>query len=375
MDPSTSLADLQTFLRMVQFSSRFIPNLASVSAILWDLTKSKNEFQWHRKHQAAVNSIKQMITYSTSLQYFDGSKPVTVQLDASTRGLGATLQENGPVEYRSKLLMETEQRYSNIEREILGVVCGLEKFHYYIYDRHVVIETDHKPLETIFKKHLSSAPPRIARMMLPIQKYDVQIKYVPGKDIPLADALSRLNPCSGDCIEGLDVSMHEISMNFNASPTRIQQIQSETAKYPHLHAYWNYREELTVANGVILKCVRIVIPKSLQPEVLNQVHYAHQGAEKCKLRAKGSVFWANINADIEETVKTCSPCQHNQKMNIKEPLTPHDVPPRPWHTLATDLFFWNNDSYLLVCDYFSKFALVRKLKSLVIFILTLLLHI
>ena len=71
-------------------------------------------------------------------------------------------------------------------------------------------------------------------MMLRIQKYDVQIKYVPGKDIPLADALSRLNPCSDDSIEGLDVSMHEISMHLNASPTRIQQIQSETAKDPVL---------------------------------------------------------------------------------------------------------------------------------------------
>ena len=119
-------------------------------------------------------------------------------------------------------------------REMLSVVYGLEKFHYYIYGRHVVIETNHKPLETIFKKHLSSAPRRIARMMLRIQKYDVQIKDVPGKDIPLADAFSRLNPCSGDCIEGLDVSMHEISMHLNASPTRIQQIQFKNAKDPVL---------------------------------------------------------------------------------------------------------------------------------------------
>ena len=72
------------------------------------------------------------------------------------------------------------------------------------------------------------------RIMLHIQKYDVQITYVPGKDIPLADTLSWLNPCPGDCIEGLDVSIHEISMHLNTSPTRIQQIQSETAKDPVL---------------------------------------------------------------------------------------------------------------------------------------------
>ena len=128
IDPSTSLADLQTFLGMVQFLSRLIPNLAYVSAILWDLTKSKNEFQWHPEHQAAVNSIKQMIASSTSLQYFDGSKPVTVQVDASTRGLGANLlHENGPVEYRSKLLTETEQRYPTLRERDTGCCLWIRK--------------------------------------------------------------------------------------------------------------------------------------------------------------------------------------------------------------------------------------------------------
>lgn len=92
---------------------------------------------------------------------------------------------------------------------------------------------------------------------------------------------------------------------------------------------------------MILKGTRVLIPKSLQAEVLNQLHYAHQQAEKCKLRAKESVFWVNINADLKEMVKGCGPCQHNQKMNTREPLTPHDVPQKLWHTLGSDIFFWN----------------------------------
>ena len=125
------------------------------------------------------------------------------------------------MEFASKLLTETEGRYSNIEREMLAVLFGLEKFHYYAYGRPVVVESDHKPLEAIFKKHLSSAPPRIARMMLRIQKYDVQIKYVPGKDIPVADALSRISSCCGKAIQGLDVSIHEVHLHLNASPTSV----------------------------------------------------------------------------------------------------------------------------------------------------------
>lgn len=174
MHPSTSRADIRTFLGMFQVLSRFISNLAKVSEVLWDLIKSSNESQWFAEHQVEVENVKRLIISPKS--------PMIIQVDASMRGLGETLyQDKGPVEYRSKLLTETECRYSNIYREMLGIVYALEKFHYYAYRRHVIVETDRKPLQSIFKKYLSSAPPRIARMMLRIRKYDVEIKYVPGK--------------------------------------------------------------------------------------------------------------------------------------------------------------------------------------------------
>ena len=231
MDPSTSLADLQTFPGMIQFLSRYLPNLASHSATLWDLTKRDSEFHWQPQHQQAVDKIRKAITSANSLQYFDHTKPVIIQVDASSRGLGATLlQDKGPIEYRSKLLTEAESCYSNIEREMLAIVHDLEKFHYYVYERGVTVETDHKPLQAIFKEHLATAPPRIAKVMLGVQKYDAEIKYIQGKNILLADALSRISPCPGDTIEGLDVSVHELHLHFNASPTRIAQIKEETAK-------------------------------------------------------------------------------------------------------------------------------------------------
>ena len=203
---------------MVQFLSRFVPGLATLAADLWVLTTS--EFVWSPEHQTAVERIKKEITSPKSLQYFDSSKSITIQVDASQRGMGAVLlHDKGPVEFASKLLTEMEAQYSNIEREMLAVLFGLEKFHYYAYGRPVVVFTDHKPLEAIFKKHLASAPPRISQMMLRIQKYDVQIKYVPGKDVPVADALSRVSSCRDDILPGLNVTIHKVLLSLNVSPT------------------------------------------------------------------------------------------------------------------------------------------------------------
>ncbi len=223
-------------------------------------------------------------------------------------------------------------------------------------------------------------------MLLRIQRYNYDLKYVPGKDISLADALSRVTPCPEGEIKDLDISIHEIHSQINASPSRIIEIKEETAKdavlsllretimtgWPEtlkdcpssLHGYWNYRDELAVEDGLILKGTRIVVPKAMRPAVLEQLHYAHQGIEKCKLRAKGSVFWDGINNDIENAVRKCPACQAHQPSQQKETLLPHDIPPRPWHTLATDLFHWEAETYLLVADMFSKFPLIRRLTSM-----------
>ena len=93
----------------------------------------------------------------------------------------------------------------------------------------------------------------------------------------------------------------------------------------------------------------------------NYCYTSHQGIEKTKLRARTSVFWRNLNRDIEEVTKACKICQGFQTKQAREPLIPSDVPPRPWHTIGTDLFYSNGDEYLIVADYYSKYPFVRKI--------------
>ena len=127
------------------------------------------------------------------LKYYDRNKPMILQCDTSLKGLGACiLQDNKPIAFASKSLTDTETRYANIERELLAIVFGCEKFHTYLYGRSFVVESDHKPLEMICLKNLISAPVRLQRMLLRLQQYDMVITYQPGKEMLLADALSHL---------------------------------------------------------------------------------------------------------------------------------------------------------------------------------------
>ena len=81
----------------------------------------------------------------------------------------------------------------------------------------------------------------------------------------------------------------------------------------NLQPYWSYRDKLAIENGILMESGRIIIPKVMQPEILQKIHYGHQGMEKCKLRAKSSVFWNNINQDINKIVQGCVICQEQQK--------------------------------------------------------------
>jgi hypothetical protein len=114
---------------------------------------------------------------------------IVLQSDASETGLGATImQENQPIAYASKAFTDTETRYTQIEKELLPVIFGLERFHQYAYGRTVQVRSDHKPLESILKKPLHAAP---KRLQLQLQKYDIRLQYTPGKEMYIADTLRR----------------------------------------------------------------------------------------------------------------------------------------------------------------------------------------
>ena len=193
MPAPTDKAGVQRLLGMVQYLSKFHPNLSDMTKPLRELTQQDVEWCWEDAQITALSQLKEAVTCTTVLHYYNLSDEVTLQCDAAKSGLGAALLQNGqPVAYASRALTPAETRYAQIEKQLLAIVYASKKFDTHIYGRDVVtVKTDHKPLEVIVRKALNSAPQRLQPMLLRLQRYNLEIRYKKGKEMFLADTLSR----------------------------------------------------------------------------------------------------------------------------------------------------------------------------------------
>ena len=398
MSAPKTVPTLQSFLGMVNYMMRFSPVLTELTAPLRRLCKQDTEWAWESDQQTAFETIKQVITELPVLVYFDKNKTHVIQTDASKSGLGAVLlQESHPVIYASRTLLETEQRYSNIERELLSVVFGLERLHHYTYGQTITVQTDHEPLTSIWKKSIAAASPRLQRLLLRLAQYDVDIQYLKGKENVIADALSRVHPLPPQSVdtkvqsEDYMYSRQTIPVNLitcttPVSPARLEELRAATANdstlgqlqrtvmqgWPQtrkdcpdsLKPYWNHRDEISHENGILYKSHRLIVPQSERQETLKVLHMGHYAIDKMQLRAREAVYWPGINDDIETLHKQCSICATYAKSQPRETVQSHPVPDFPWDSLASDIFHLNNMDYLLIVDYYSRFPVLRKLCSL-----------
>ena len=148
------------------------------------------------------------------LTYFDKTKKHTIQCNASKKVLGAVLlQKSKPVIYMSRVLTETEQRYSNIERELLAIVFALERLKHYTFGRTIIVQSDHQPLQTIWKKSIVSASLRLQRLLLRLAHYDLNIEFLRGKKNGIADALSRVCPLQSSNFKTKDSNIDVIPVH------------------------------------------------------------------------------------------------------------------------------------------------------------------
>ena len=272
---------VQRFLGMCNYLAPYISNLSELCAPLREISNPSSEFSWSSKQQAAFEKIQERISSASTLQYFDPKKPIPLQVDTSSYGLGASLiQEGKPVAYSSSTMSESEQNnYAQIENECLAIVHAMTRWDQWLYGhQNILVETDHKPLETIFKHPITHAPKRLHKIMLKLQRYSFAIQHKKGSAMLLADTLSRA-PVSSVFKPDHNFEVFSAdTLNTDNKPDRITDRTLELIKRatrddpvlshlipyiqhgwpdhksevpPELCLFWNYRWEFVYVDGVI----------------------------------------------------------------------------------------------------------------------------
>lgn len=219
-----------------------------------------------------------------------------------------------------------------------------------------------------------------------LQKYNLKIIHVPGRNTPVADTLSRkflpAEPEDNNSVEDLISVMHTVLKNIPVSDVKMEQLRKATHDDLHLQQLkiyiqngwpesrqechpsvinlWNHRDEMSMIDGVIFKGEKIFLPTALRPSMLEKVHSSYLGVEKTKRRARDILFWPGMTTEIHDTVVSCPICVTKCPSNPKEPSLSHNIPSRP---------------YLITVDYCSRFfdldllttmtssAIIRKLSA------------
>ena len=186
----------------------------------------------------------------------------------------------------------------------------------------------------LFEKYLTNTTPHLSRLLLLISEYDLKLHYQSGSKMKLSDALSRQSSHTTKDgnkteVKGLDISIHELEADVTdhklekisiktQSDTELQMlIKHKIEGWPDthdqcpepIHDYFTFRHELSVVDGLVLKgSNHTVIPRSLRFDALTKLHFSHLGSTKTICRAKISVFWPGLNADIRELTSSCQQC-------------------------------------------------------------------
>ena len=242
--------ELQSFLGTVNYLSCFLAFLSDLHMPLQALLKKGTEFIRTTVRQCTFDQIKLHVSNDVKLQFYNANKPLYIEVDTSKKGIGAVMLQGDsivpsraksdeipmnlrPISFASKTLSSTESNYSNIEHEFLGLLFAKTHFKHFTYGRLVHVITDHKPLVSLFRKLLVDSLPRLTRMLIWLLDYTLDVRYQPGAQMHLSDAISRLlthDSNTGSTIENLDVSVHAIEELTGFNSLSVAKIHDHTTR-------------------------------------------------------------------------------------------------------------------------------------------------
>lgn len=397
--PPRNVAELRSFLGLINFYHKFLRDISSVLAPLHKLLLKDAKWVWSAPQAKAFKEAKELLQTSTLLVHYDAQLPISLSCDASPYGVGAVLAhvmpdgQERPIAFASRTLSTAERNYAQIDREALSIVFGVGKFHRYLFGRKFGILTDHRPLLGLLQEGRAipqMASGRMVRWALFLSNYCYSLAYRPGAQHGNADALSRLPlddpqqtdlPVPEEVVLSMTVASDAVLSleDGNATPVTANKIATLTRRDPILsmvlrlitegwpsavepafQAYFQRRTELSVSDGCILWGSRVVIPVSARESLLAELHSGHAGMVRMKGLARSYVWWPGCDTDIEGTVRACSLCCKEQRNPTPATLHPWEWPGQPWFRLNIDYAGPIGGKYILVLvDAHSKFIVAH----------------
>jgi transposase InsO family protein len=381
-------SQVKSFLGLAGFCSRYIRDFETRAEPLRILVRKNSTFLWGEEQDKAFEDLKRSLTTRPVLAYFNSNAKTRVVADASPVGLGAVLlqqQRDGsfkPVHFASKCLTDVERRYSQTEKEALGLVWACERFQLYLLGRDFELVTDHRPLQVIYGPR-SKPSARIERWVLRLQPFKFVVKYIEGNK-NIADPLSRMIELKLDN-KSLSSEVGEQYIRCLAlgavpntmSAKEVEQASSQdeemrdlrkqikTGDFPKGSPFAHVKSELAVVGYVVVRQGKLVIPKALRQRVLELAHKGHQGIVKTKARLREKVWWPSMSTECEAFVKKCHACQVVSPPNAPETPIPTAMPEGPWQDLAIDFLgeMPTGEYILVLVDYYSRYVVAKVYKS------------
>uniref|UniRef100_A0A0N5BZ40 RNA-directed DNA polymerase n=2 Tax=Strongyloides papillosus TaxID=174720 RepID=A0A0N5BZ40_STREA len=349
--------EVKSFLGAASYFRRHIRNFSAIAEPLYKLDKN---FLWKDIHEDAFKKLKDALINATTLSPPDNTKNYTIFTDASFQGLGAALvQQDKPIAFASRSLKPAEKNYPIIKLEALGLIYALKQFRPYIYGKHTLVITDHKPLLALLKnKELTGI---LQRYQMAIMEYDLTIQYIKGDANNVADYLSRDSFLAINVKEGL---LEEVFPSNGHPPYHVDKF---------LQYYDEKESEIIPKTGKIRTPTgtRIYVPQQIREKLLETFHThpllgGHLSFDKMNGRFKSIFYWPKMDSDMMTSWRSCQICQMNKEQPGRLIETHNKSLPHPneiWTVLNADFMQVDSDYILVLIDEYSKFVVTSVCKK------------
>ena len=379
----TTFGKLSEFLGIVNFYHRFIPKCSVIARPLYDILKEHNRKKcskkpipisaWKKPQEISFQELKEAVRQCAALTFPDPQAETRLVTDASDIAAGAVLEqlihnEWKPIGFYSKMFSSAELKYCAYDRELLAIKLALQHF------RHIVeglpsdlfhVATDHKPLTTgknfLCARQNKTQSDRVERTWQFISQFTTNIKHIPGRENPVADALSRnaVNSCRPNMFKMIAEEQENVGMRPGTNDPWPQ----------HWEIQKHYDTEVAVDTRASLP--RLIVPPNLTKAVFDSVHSINHPGSKATKKAVGKFYiWPGLATDVSQWCKECPNCQASKVIkHNKTPFTAFQEPSYKFQAIHIDIVgplpCSNGYSYLLtVVDRFSRWPVAVPMRNI-----------